>query len=129
MKKINSIDYGHKFLGVATVFLIALPVCSYFFFTLFRVDLLKKIAFVSLGMGILVSVFFIILLLVEFHQDRVIDHQYAILRKTKMAIGSGMYECQSCGNQQVRAADNECKVCGMYFYKKEGQEDENEDGE
>lgn len=127
MKKINSINYGHKVMGTALVFLIAFPVCFILSFTLFQAAILKIMAYVSLCIGILISVCFAGLLAVEWHQDRSVERQYNVLRKTRIELGSGRYECQSCGNRQVGAADRECKICGMFFCRE--QEDGNEDGE
>jgi len=70
---------------------------------------------ISFGVGLLISVFFAVLLAVEFHQDKVIDRNYTFLRKTKQAIGNGAYECQSCGNRRIKAVDKQCGVCSIDF--------------
>lgn len=92
MKKINSIGYGHKIVGLAGCLLLLAPP-------------LGCIALLSLA----------VLLGIEFHQDRAIDRQYDAVRKTKTALGSGAYECQRCGNRTVTGSDRYCNICGMTF--------------
>lgn len=116
MKKINSNHYGHKVLGSAALFLFVLPPCCRLLFSLFPVHFLKIIMSVSFGTGLLIAVLFTILLIVELHQDKVMNRKYAALKNTKLAVGNGLYECQSCGNRQVQKTDKECEVCGTKFH-------------
>ena len=102
MKKINSIGYGHRILGIALLFLVALPVCFYLLFVLFQAAILKILAYASLGIGILISVCFAGLLAIEFRQDQDIDYRYTTtLCKTKIRTGNGMFECHAFGNRHV----------------------------
>ncbi len=126
MRKINSIGYGHKVLGVAAVFLIVLPLCCHFFFALFRVELLNIMASASFGIGLFILLFFAGLLCIEFFQDSTINRQYAALRKAKVRTGNGMYECQSCGYRQIGAADKACPVCGVRFVQESRKQVKND---
>jgi len=115
LKKIDSIGYGHRFIYLSALFTVVLPVCSYALSHLFYPAVFLTIMRVSLGIGLLISLFFVVLLTVEFHQDKMIDKNYAVLRKTKQAIGNGQYECQSCGNRKIKELDEECGICGVTF--------------
>lgn len=121
MIKINSIGYGHKFLGLAALFLITLPSFCYLLFLLFHINILTIVMHISFGIGLLISISFAVLLTVEFYQDKAINRAYTTLKKTKLAIGNGVYECQSCGNRHVREPNKECGVCGMYFHQERGK--------
>lgn len=115
MVKINSIGYGCKLLGLTVLFLILFPSCCYLLVLLFHTDALMTVMRISLAIGLLMSISFAVLLAIEFHQDKAIQRAYVTLKKTKLAIGNGLYECQSCGNRHVSEQDKECGVCGIYF--------------
>lgn len=115
MKKINSIGYGHIILALAAVFLLAAPILCSLLFTISNIHLFKTIAYISLGVGTFIVLFLAVLLAVEFHQDKVINRNYAEIKKTKVLIGNGIYECQSCGYRVVKKTDNECTACGIKF--------------
>ncbi len=114
MKKINSNGYGHKILGWAALFLIGVPLFLCALEHALPVALRGWID-LSLAVGLMITAFFILLLSVEFYQDRKIDRGYAAIRKEKMPLGNGQYECQACGNRQLTHADNACGICGTTF--------------
>lgn len=115
MKKINSIGYAHKIIGLAELFLVLIPFCCHILNLIFHAGLLSVLMYISLTIGFLVLVFFIGLLGVELHQDKKIDREYINLRKTKLALDNGFYECQFCGNRTVNGANKSCGVCGTTF--------------
>ena len=117
MKKINSIGYAHKILGLAALFLAGIPAFCYLLLCLFHIGVFSVIMRISFGIGLLILVFFAVLLTIELNQDKAINKKHIALKKTKLIIGNGVYECQSCGNRQVRAEDKECLVCGICFYQ------------
>jgi len=118
LKKIDSIGYGHKLLSLSALFTVVLPLCFSVLYRLFYVAIFMLIMRISLAIGLLISIFFVVLLAVEFRQDKAIDRNYAYTRTTKQAIGNGEYECQSCGNQNMTATDKECGICGIIFILK-----------
>lgn len=115
MKKINSIGYAHKIIGLAGLFLTIIPFCFYILHLIFHAVAFLIFMYISLAIGLLVLLFFIGLLGVEFHQDKKNDRQYIGIRKTKLALDNGFYECQSCGNRKVSGTDKSCGVCGTTF--------------
>lgn len=123
MKKINSNGYAHKIIGLATLFLIGLPFCLHMIGLLVTVELRLWIH-LSLAIGLLILLFFAILLLIEFYQDRKINREYVDLKKKKIPLENGKYECQSCGNRQVTIMDNNCGICGISFEPKGAPTDE-----
>lgn len=115
MKKINSIGYGGKVIGVGTVLLAVIPlilkVASYLTGRLVF-PLLSKISF---GCGTVVLIGFAILLAIELHQDKKLNNHYQKKRNERRALPHNLFECAACGNRQVAAHDISCPVCGMSF--------------
>ncbi len=114
MKKINSNGYGHKIIGAAAVFIAAVPSCLYLI-ELLSAKSLTVLKYISLAIGLTILLVFIELLSIEFYQDRKINREYANMRKTKLPLGNGEYECQSCGSKLVKCSDKSCGVCGIKF--------------
>ncbi len=114
MKKINSNSYGHKVIGLAALFLVPIPLCFYFLGLLFEKVFMAWI-YLSLAAGLFILLSFSVWLTIEFHQDRMIEQKYADIRKTKMLLENGVYECQSCGNRNIIITDNRCSICGVVF--------------
>ena len=115
MKKINSIGYGHKIIWLAALFLVGIPLCLYMLNLIFQARLYSVLINISLTIGFLIGIFFTGLLSIEFHQDRNINKKYMGIRKKKMPLGNGIYECQFCGNRKVTVMDKNCGICGMKF--------------
>lgn len=115
MKKINSIGYAHIIVRTALLFLIGIPVplellrrvipCTLFLF-------LEKI---SIFIGLLVAIFLIVLLSIELRQDKVIDGIYQKNKNMRVLLRNGYYECQACGNRQIRFTHTHCPICGIKF--------------
>jgi hypothetical protein len=66
----------------------------------------------SFAIGALVFVILLALILVEQIQDHYFDLHYQKNKAQKLPLANGTYECQYCGNQMVREADQACQVCG-----------------
>ncbi len=114
MKKINSNAYGGKWI-LTGLSMIALS---------FGVKLVGKALVLSvpsfviqapLILGTVILLGFGLLLAVEFRQDKMINANYHKIRRTKVAIGNGRCECQSCGYPHVLQGDKTCPVCGIRF--------------
>lgn len=67
---------------------------------------------ISFAVGILISVVLVILIAAEQIQDHYIDQSYQKKRGQKIQLPGGNYECQFCGNREVKEYDQICRVCG-----------------
>lgn len=76
MKKINSIDYGGKFIGIGAVFLIALPAVLSFLMNGPHAAVLRVIRLAFITIGGMIEIGFFVLLGIELHQDRIIAEYY-----------------------------------------------------
>lgn len=115
MKKINSIGYGVKILGYATIFTLVIPGIIKIVLLAYKNRILAACGKISFGIGIFIIVFFIGLLSVEFHQDKRMDLYYETKKDEKMDLRNGLYECQACGNRAVKSEDKYCGICGILF--------------
>lgn len=113
MKKINSNGYSGKILMVTIVFLLIIPIVmrvAHIIYPLGAFILCRKISFV---IGVLFAVGFILMLGMEFHQDSYLEEYYTLHKRVKIDLGSGNFECQNCGNRNVKEQDQQCNVCGI----------------
>ena len=115
VKKINSIGYAHKIIGLALLFLAAVPAICYLLSLIFPASLFIRLIYVSLWIGVFISLFFAGLLAIELRQDKKVNLEYANVKKQKLTLGNGKFECQSCGNRQVSDEDKRCCICGTTF--------------
>jgi len=115
IKKINSIGYGHRIIGLALLFLALIPICCFVVELIFQKTIFSTLRNISIGIGFLVSLFFIGLLSIEFCQDKKIEQQYSNIRRYKLKLDNGKFECQSCGNRQLMENEKNCVICGMKF--------------
>lgn len=76
MKKINSIDYGGKVIGIGLVFLIVIPVLLYILNLYLNSYVIQVVLFVSMGIGFIMEVGYSCLLTIELRQDRLINEYY-----------------------------------------------------
>ena len=76
MKKINSIDYGGKVIGIGAVFLIVIPAALHFINKALGSSVIDVILYACIGIGIAIEAGFFILLLTELRQDRIINRYY-----------------------------------------------------
>ncbi|MDF2588971.1 MAG: hypothetical protein K0S41_2812 [Anaerocolumna sp.] len=113
MKKINSIGYGGKVISIIILCTFIIPIVLYI--VPFQWDLLKLVSKISFLVGILVLFLFFILLKIELHQDKKINEYFKNNKNKKLSIGDGKFECQACGNRQVKLTDKRCSVCGIRF--------------
>ncbi|WMC94107.1 hypothetical protein [Kineothrix sp. MB12-C1] len=125
MKKINSIGYGGKILGCATIFTLVIPGIMQIIMFAYKSRILAACVKISFGIGISIIVFFIGLLAVEFHQDKRMNIYYETKKDEKLVLGRGLYECQACGNRGVKSEDKYCSVCGILFKEKDESNETN----
>lgn len=55
---------------------------------------------------------FMLLIILEQIQDKLLADDYLKNRNRKLKIAAGRYECQYCGNRDVKESDKTCQVCG-----------------
>jgi O-methyltransferase involved in polyketide biosynthesis len=115
MKKINSIEYGHRILGGTAIFLIVIPAALYAIEHIVQDKILFLCGKVSVTIGLGITVFLFILLSIEFHQDRKMYKKDKSNKNERHLLKTGFYECQMCGNRQVKSSDSYCRACGIKF--------------
>ncbi|MBE5965363.1 MAG: hypothetical protein E7255_00030 [Lachnospiraceae bacterium] len=115
MKKINSIGYGHKIICSAAVCLIALPIICYLLLSITKQAQFQLFAKASLVLGIMILLFLIVLLKIELYQDKKIDEHFKANTKIRLPLKNGLFECQTCGNNQVKTEQRSCIICGTNF--------------
>lgn len=118
MRKINSIGYGGKILSIAMIFALVIPGAMRLVLIVYDTAILSTCLKISLGIGIVITFSFCVLLAIEFHQDKKQNFYYETQKKVKLPLGNGMYECQSCGNKTVKANDKNCSICDILFEDK-----------
>ena len=119
MKKINSIHYGSRVIGIGLIFLVLVPLALWAVNQWLQNEALITAAYVSMIIGATIEIFFFVYLIVESQQDKKINSDYLRHRKMKIPLPNGKFECGNCGNRSVRASDSGCVTCGISF---EGEE-------
>ncbi len=115
MRKINSNGYGQKIIGgAANCFIVVPPICCLLWSST-KPDQFQVFAKVSLALGAVILLFLFVLLKVEFHQDRKLEQYYNANKGIRLPLKNGFFECQNCGNHQVKPEQKSCDVCGMNF--------------
>lgn len=95
--------------------MIVIPLILYLLKLYVRGDLIIVLIKTSIVIGILVLLFFSLMLIIELRQDKKINIQYNELKYQKIQVEEDLYECQHCGNQKVKEADLYCNICGIRF--------------
>ncbi len=115
--KINSNGFGFRILALIAILTLAVPVILYLCYSALgflgiRLEIILSVISISFNAGIVLLILFLLLLAVEFAQDRSRDIHYQSIRNRKLKISDEYYECQGCGNRLVRVTDSKCQVCG-----------------
>ncbi len=124
MKKINSIGYGHRIICGAAICFIVVPVICYLLLILTERVQFQLLAKVSLVLGFIILLFLFALLKIELYQDKKMDEYYKANSHSRLTLKNGLFECQTCGNNQVKPEQRSCMVCGTNF-KNWGEDDGN----
>ncbi len=116
--KINSIHFGPRVVAIIGLLTLAAPAVLYLCYSVLgflgiHLELILSAVSISFAAGVALLALFVLLLGVEFVQDRSRDRQYKRTRMRKLEISEGWYECQACGNRLLRAEDKACDVCGQ----------------
>lgn len=115
MKKINSINYGGKVLGIGCLFLFLVPGVLFLAQKTCDLKILYKMAIVSVVVGGMIICGFLMYLAVELRQDKKIDAYYTKHKNVKIKIDEAAYECGACGNRKVKKQSSYCEICGCRF--------------
>ncbi len=115
--KLNLNGPGATFCALIGIFTIVIPIGlsaadGLLSLTSGNRELIPLLIGLSFGVGLTLLVLFIILLLIEWVQDRHLDTVHRRNRHRKLPLSAAHYECQYCGNRQVKADDRYCRVCG-----------------
>lgn len=114
MKKINSIWFGSKIVGLGLLILLA----AFIFYIIYSItgeEIIKWLYIVSLIVSFIMFSAIVTILLIEFCQDKKINSYFHASRASRIMISNSMYECQNCGNQNVKLSDKNCNMCGIRF--------------
>lgn len=115
MKKINSINYGGKVLGIGCVFLLIIPGVLYLVQKLYESKIIYVMKVASTIVGAIIIFGFFIHLAIELQQDKKIDAYYTKHKNVKIKIDDRNYECGACGNREVKMQSTYCEICGCKF--------------
>jgi hypothetical protein len=107
---------GIVFAKIIGLFIVVIPALLYGISLLLHkveiTSILLRLIKISLAIGTLVLVVLLLLIIVEQIQDHRFDARYQKNRGKKLLLVNGNYECQYCGNRQVKEKDKTCQVCG-----------------
>jgi uncharacterized paraquat-inducible protein A len=115
--KLNSIRFGPRLLALIVMLILIGPLAFYLCYVLLGLFNLKAGVlllgiFISIAAGCGLLVLFLLLLAVEFAQDRWLDDHHRRSRNKKVLVSKGYYECQYCGYSNVHEFDKQCPACG-----------------
>ncbi len=115
--KLNSIHFGARAVGLIVGLLIVAPAVLYLAYRWlqslgYQVSGLLLLVKAVVALGLISLALFVLLLLIEFAQDRYWDSRYQRHRNEMVPLPDGAYECQFCGSQKVRDGGRCCPVCG-----------------
>jgi len=115
MKKINSIDYGGKVIGIGLVFGLLIPGILALVNRYLENRGLTMLAIILTTVGTLILSGFLIHLCVEIKQDKKINQYYSEHKNVKILLADGSCECGACGSRAIRADSVSCNACGCRF--------------
>lgn len=115
MKKINSIHYGGKVLLIGGTVGLLIPTILWLIADDWSSPEFFLLAKLSSFIGMLILLFFFVMLVIELYQDKKINKYYAAHKNVKIRMESGEYECAACGSRCVQKEDINCIVCGIRF--------------
>lgn len=115
MKKINSIDYGGKIIGIGLIIGLLLPGILALVNRYLENRGLTMLATILAAVGVLIILLFFIHLCVELKQDKKINQYYSEHKNVKIMLADGAYECGACGSRGIRADSVSCNACGCRF--------------
>ncbi len=115
MKKINSIDYGGKIIGIGLVIGLLIPGILLLINKIAENQRITVVAIALTAVGALILVGFLIHLFIELKQDKKINQYYSEHKNVKIRLGDGTYECGACGSRAIGGDSHSCNACGCRF--------------
>ncbi len=115
MKKINSIDYGGKIIGIGLIIGLLLPGILALVNRYLENRGLTMLAIILAAVGTMIIVGFFVHLCVELKQDKKINQYYSEHMNIKIKLADGTCECGACGSRGIRADSISCNACGCRF--------------
>lgn len=115
MKKINSIDYGGKVIGIGCIFALGIPIILLMINQVVALKLISILIIASVAIGGIILAGFFIHLAIELRQDKKIDAYYSRHKNIKLKISDTYYECSTCGNRRLKVNSKNCDICGCRF--------------
>ncbi len=115
MKKINSINYGGKVIGVGLIIMFVIPGMLMLINTILKHEAIWLISRVSFIIGAFILICFTMHLFIELYQDKKIEKYYSKHRKVKIKLNDGKYECGACGSRNISSNDTFCNTCGCRY--------------
>ena len=115
MKKINSINYGGKIIGVGLIIMLVIPGMLMLINILLNYEAILLISRLLFIIGAFILICFTVHLLIELYQDKKIDKYYSKHRNVKIKLNDGKYECGACGSRNIGLNDNFCNICGCKY--------------
>lgn len=115
MKKINSIDYGGKIIGIGLIIGFLLPGILVLVNRYLENRVFTMLAIILAAVGALIILLFFIHLCVELKQDKKINQYYSEHKNVKILLADGSCECGACGSRGIRADSVSCNACGCRF--------------
>lgn len=110
-KKINSIHYAGKVIALGS-WLIGFSV-PFLFLSKYTVCFWIGRILVGLGAAVLLGI--AIWLIIESIQDAYWEKHDMMERYSYKKVREGVYECQNCGNRNVKKGAKSCEICGCRF--------------
>lgn len=115
MKKINSINYGGKIIGVGLIIMFVIPGMLMPINAVLNCDAILLISKLLFIIGAFVLICFTVHLFIELHQDKKIDKYYSKHRNVIIKLDDGKYECGACGSRNIGLNDKCCNTCGCKY--------------
>ena len=115
MKKINSNSYGDKIICSAVICLFVVPTIFHLFWVMTKQVVFNLLAKVFPVLGLMILLFLFVLLKIGLYQDKKMDEYYKTNSQFRLPLKNGLFECQTCGNNQVKVEQRSCFVCGANF--------------
>ncbi len=115
MKKINSIDYGGKVIGIGLIIGLLIPGILLLLNRGKDNMGITALAIILAAVGVMIISGFMIYLCVELKQDKKINQYYSEHKNVKIPLADGTYECGACGSRAIRADSVACNACGRRF--------------
>lgn len=116
MKKINSIGYGGKVIGIGLLNVLVMPGILAGVNRWFDCHYISFVANVLLVVGSSILICFFLLLIIELRQDKKIDQYYSQHQNVKIELPDGTWECGVCGSRMIGKDSTSCNTCGCNLY-------------